>query len=287
MPCDTPFFATSKRGESVPVPCGKCAPCKKRRVESWVFRLRQQQKVSVHAHFVTLTYGTHCVPISVNGFLTLRKADFQNFMKRLRKLTTNDLKYYACGEYGTRHRRPHYHAIIFNCPSSDLFAQAWTLGGDQLGGVHVGDVTSDSIAYTMKYIDKSNFKFAHGRDDREKEFSLMSKGLGKNYLTDDVIKYHKSSVDRLYVTETLGRRIAMPRYYRKKIYTDFELDLQFQHIQNVAALNDVQDRRKFDLLYPNVDSSVLTYTSWKYSQIEGRRLTFNAQAALKPRDKPI
>lgn len=157
MACDSPFFVTPKgRFSAVPVPCGRCPPCKQRRVNSWVFRLMQEEKRSSSAYFVTLTYDTRFVPISDNGFMTLRKKDYQDFMKRLRKLSPHvSIKYYAAGEYGSKFNRPHYHAIMFNVPDIELFAKAWSLDGIQLGAVHVGSVTGDSIAYTMKYIAKT------------------------------------------------------------------------------------------------------------------------------------
>jgi len=176
MKCDSPFYVLPKAAlEKVPVPCGRCPPCKRRRVDSWVFRLLQEELTHETAHFVTLTYDTRSVPISPNGFMTLDRGEFPRFMKRLRKLTTNKLKYYMCGEYGTQRSRPHYHAIIFGVPKDSLYFDAWSLGGNSLGNVVVGTVTGDSIAYTMKYIDKSTWKQKHGRDDRVPEFSLMSK----------------------------------------------------------------------------------------------------------------
>jgi len=107
--CDSPFFVLPKAAvEKVPVPCGRCPPCKLRRVNGWVFRMLEEEKVSSSSHFVTLTYDTSTVPISDNGFMTLRKRDFQLFMKRLRKLCLDaKLKDYAVGEYGTNYKRPH------------------------------------------------------------------------------------------------------------------------------------------------------------------------------------
>lgn len=103
MKCDDPHIVTTSRGDRVPVPCGRCPPCKQRRVNEWVFRLMQEDKNSVSAHFVTLTYDTRFVPISENGFMTLKKSDFQDFMKRLRFNTgIQGIKYYAVGEYGSK-----------------------------------------------------------------------------------------------------------------------------------------------------------------------------------------
>lgn len=244
MPCDSPFFVLPKAGiEKVPVPCGKCPPCKLRRVNGWVFRLLQEDKISSSAHFLTVTYDTRHVPISENGFMTLNKSDFQLYMKRLRKLCPDFvLKYYACGEYGENYSRPHYHAIVFNCPDTEFFAKAWSLDGTQFGSVHVGTVSSDSIAYCLKYIDKDSFREKrprHSRDDRQKEFSLQSKSLGSGYFSDPaIVAYHKADLSRNYVTRLSGHRVAMPRYYREKIFSDLELDSQRVIICNSLAQVD-------------------------------------------------
>lgn len=221
--CISPFFRVYK-GNQIPLPCGRCPPCKKRRVDGWVFRLMQEYKVSSSAHFVTLTYDPEHVPISEHGFMTLDKSEFPRYMKRLRKIVPRGtiLKYYACGEYGSKNSRPHYHAIIFNCPKDEFFFDVWSLGGVHFGGVNVGQVTQNSVAYTMKYIDKSVFKSRHSRDDRVPEFALMSKGLGQSFVTPAIKSFYKADLSRNFLTRDGGYKIAMPRYYRERVFDEDE-----------------------------------------------------------------
>ncbi|MEM2002480.1 MAG: hypothetical protein QXT77_07545 [Candidatus Methanomethylicaceae archaeon] len=178
----------------------------------------QEEKRSRSALFVTLTFNTEFVPITENGFMTLCKREFQLFMKRLRKNSRKDEKvsYFACGEYGSRNWRPHYHAIIFNT-SREIVERSW-----QRGDIHVGQVSGASIAYTLKYMNKGKLIPVHQNDDRVPEFSLMSKGLGSNYLTDEIKRYYKNDLSRAYVTNPDGVKIALPRYYKNKIYTENE-----------------------------------------------------------------
>lgn len=277
MTCDTPYYVTPKMGtQAVPVPCGRCPPCKLRRVNSWVFRLLQEEKVSTSSHFITLTYDTKHVPISENGFMTLSKRDFQLFMKRLRKICPNTIKYYAVGEYGTNNKRPHYHAIVFNVPDPQMYFDAWTVDGDNIGIVDVGNVSTNSIAYTMKYIDKANFKRQHGRDDREPEFPLMSKGLGASYLSEDVINYHKDDITRLYATKEGGYRVALPRYYRQKIYSESDLKAQVEIIQKVVEINEAKDKKEYNQLYRDHPAPI-TYEAWKENKKYGRYNNFYSQ----------
>lgn len=217
--CMTPFTVKNKlTNESQAVPCGRCPNCYKRRVSQWSFRLMQQEKISENAHFITLTYDTRNVPITKRGFLNLTKRDLQLFFKRLRKAggeRNRHLKYYAVGEYGGKSYRPHYHAIVFNMDINTL-PLAWNLGT-----YHRGTVTGASIGYTLKYLSKPSRIPLHGNDDRQPEFALMSKGLGKNYLTKQVVNWHlKALTDRMYVNTQDGQKVSMPRYYKLKIYNE-------------------------------------------------------------------
>lgn len=206
----------------IPVPCGKCPDCLKRRTSVWSYRLRKEEERSVSSLFVTLTYDTTLVPISPNGFMTLCKRDVQLFFKRLRKLHPPQLppiKYYIVGEYGSQRKRPHYHAIIFNANEFDIL-KAWVDPFEKtpIGQVDIGTVTGASIGYTVKYINKGHWRPMHKNDDRVPEFSLMSKKLGSAYLSPNVVKYHHENLSKAYITLEDGIIIALPRYYKDKIF---------------------------------------------------------------------
>lgn len=174
--------------------------------------------------------------------MSLDKTHPQKFFKRLRKrhdvrykrysriyeLPTQDkISYYLAGEYGEIRNRPHYHAIIFNAHPDDIY-KAW-----KLGEVHYGEVNQASIGYTLKYMSKDGKIPAHQNDDRIPEFSLMSKGIGKNYLTSQIIKWHKADLlNRMYCNLPDGKKIAMPKYYKDKIYNDHERKLIGKHLEN-------------------------------------------------------
>lgn len=211
---------------SIPVPCGKCPACLARRVSGWSFRLMQEEKRAISAHFLTLTYDKP--PLSRNGFMTLDKKDLQNFFKRLRKEQDKTakvrIKYYAVGEYGGKTQRPHYHVIIFNVVRLSLIESNWAgfeANGVKLGAVHYGEVSGASIGYTLKYINKPQQVPKHRNDDRLMGFSLMSKGLGAAYLTDATRKYHTDMLfDRCCLPLEGGKKAAMPRYYKDKLYSE-------------------------------------------------------------------
>lgn len=278
MACDSPYFVhPAGYIEPLPLPCGKCPPCKARRVDAWVFRLMQEEKRSTSAKFVTLTYDTTNVPITKNGFMTLEKEDFQLFMKRLRKTEPNKLKYYVAGEYGGQTTRPHYHAIIFNVESDENIQKAWGKGS-----LHIGQVTNDSVAYTMKYIDKPpNQKILlHSRDDRKPEFSLMSKNLGDNYLDDpQILKYHQADLSRNYLTLEGGHKIALPRYYRERIWTDDQRQAQIAIIKK-----GVEDAIQKDEFEYNTKGHIMQYEQHRQHQKYVRHTKFYNNHKLKSRD---
>lgn len=45
------------------IPCGRCVPCLKKKSMEWAFRLYQENKASLSAFFITLTYDTKELPI--------------------------------------------------------------------------------------------------------------------------------------------------------------------------------------------------------------------------------
>lgn len=246
--CFSPFI---KKDTGDTFPCGKCPPCIARRVSAWSFRLMQQERVSESSQFLTLTYATKHVPITRGGYLNLEKSDIQKFFKRLRKAhgqKTQGIKYYCAGEYGSRTKRPHYHVILFNA-RRDLIQPAW-----DKGDIHYGDVTGASIGYSLKYISKPGVVGKKKGDDRQREFSLMSKGLGSNYLTKAMVKWHRSDLkNKMYCQTADNIKIAMPRYYKDKIYSPEQREEIAWHFQQQfrKANEEFNSSPDFDTLMHN------------------------------------
>lgn len=220
------------------VPCGTCPPCKQSYAYSWAFRLMQEERDSTSAYFITITYDNNNLCRNDQGFPTLRKSDLQKYFKRLRYYSGDKpIKYYAVGEYGTRTKRPHYHAIIFNATESNI-ELAWTKSGNPIGNIYYGSVTPYSVGYTLKYLCKDKTVTKWDKDGRQPEFSLMSQGLGKSYLTPQMVSWHKADLlNRRYCVLDGGVKISMPRYYYTKIYTEKENAL-FQVTSELISQSD-------------------------------------------------
>lgn len=248
------LYPITLKSEGRIVPCYKCYNCKMKRASNWSYRLMQELKVSNTAHFITLTYDTTNVPITQKGLMNLNKRHIQLFMKKLRKKNNLSLKYYVAGEYGTKTRRPHYHMILFNCHINTI-QDCW-----QYGQIHYGTVSEASVGYTLKYISKPTRIPMWKGDDRQKEFSLMSKGIGINYIYDKrIIEWHKNDLlNRKYVNLLDGKKASMPRYYKEKLYTieeqlliseylqaqEQDKQLQLLDMDSVVLRNQISERAK-------------------------------------------
>lgn len=158
--------------------------------------------------FLTLTFNPENVPEQID------KRDLQLYFKRVRKeLGKRKIKYYACGEYGEKKNRPHYHAIIFGVSAfgkdKELLKEAWPYGF-----VYTGTVTYQSCRYVAKYIQKkyNNDRRIKEYGDRNIPFQLQSQGIGKQFALDNS--------DRLREELKIpfdGIKHGLPRYYRKKL----------------------------------------------------------------------
>lgn len=273
--CDTPIRLQQERGtiyESggrqlihrwADVPCGKCLPCLRLKRNDWIFRLSEQLKEMPTAYFVTLTFDQEHLPFTDRGVPTLDWDPITRYWKRLRKNTGRNLVYFCVGEYGTKTHRPHFHAIIYNM-TPDEIQDNW-----HDGLVHIGNVTTASMTYTLKYMDKQGVTMpkeyqglkvpiiveeltaSHKIEEKlewqdfwnaKPESRRMSKGIGDAFMTPNTIKKVRS----LELTEVAlpnGAMIPLPRYYRKKMFLEEQPDGKILDMSNRWNLV-VQKRRQ-------------------------------------------
>lgn len=254
MPCYHPFDAWRAPSGAVSVgyevadsqplklPCGNCYGCMKERARDWSVRCQHEASCWSSSCFLTLTYDDEHLPKDHN----LVPRDLQLFMMRFRQRVngvdslpdgSRPVRFFACGEYGDRTQRPHYHVLLFNVSlprnkmlgasrySSDVLDRSW-----KLGHAVVDQVTSRSIAYVARYCVK---KLRRKRQEwvkaqtgevvpRVPEFGRMSlrPAIGQYWFD----KY-SSDLCRGYCVVD-GRKVRLPRFYTDKLiekYPDFEL----------------------------------------------------------------
>lgn len=173
-------FREVKGREKIEIPCGNCLGCRLDHANMWATRIYMESKLWKKCCFITLTYNNKNLPINKNGLPTLVKKDLQDFMKRLRyhhkgneewihPLTgeyENPIRYFACGEYGPKGGRPHYHIAIFNWEPRDLVLYKQNKHGDGIfksknlmeiwgkGFVTVEELNFNTAAYIARYVQK-------------------------------------------------------------------------------------------------------------------------------------
>lgn len=244
--------------EHMLIPCGQCIGCRLDKSRQWADRMMLELETSGNAVFVTLTYEEEALDPDKKKkygknedltceamytyfddekqYATLSKVDAQKWMKRLRKeFEGREIRFYLCGEYGSKTLRPHLHAILFGVGLRDL-CTLYEIGnpigkngnGDKYyisarlrktwpyGNNLVTNVSYETMAYVARYVTKKlngDLMIEYARRNVIPEFSLMSRkpGIGRKYLD-----LHPSCLDM----ETLSffdgkeaKKIRIPKYY--------------------------------------------------------------------------
>lgn len=175
------YLKMTDRSEVVNFPCGKCKSCLMYRSSHWAARCvleasQHSKKVdkfgsTSYNTFITLTYSPEYIERCPDGSLNFD--DLKNFWKRLRKKFPNaEISYYACGEYGSKNKRPHFHALVFNFDFDDKYEyRARKIGSKiyklyrsptleklwKFGHSIIGDLTFESAAYVARYTLKKQY----------------------------------------------------------------------------------------------------------------------------------
>lgn len=169
-------------GLEMKVPCGQCVGCRLERSRQWAVRMMHEASLHEDNCFVTLTYKDEHLP----KYGSLDKKAVPDFMKRLRKaIAPRKVRYFQCGEYGSKSGRPHYHLVLFGYDFPDkvkvesgkaypewvsaTLERLWPFGRSLLGSV-----TFESAAYVSRYIvDKVT------GDRAELHYEVLDPGTGE------------------------------------------------------------------------------------------------------------
>lgn len=298
--------STSEQGfPYIIIPCGKCIGCRLEYSRQWANRCMLELQYHKSAYFVTLTYDDYHIPVShypdkdtgeaLESF-TLCKRDLQLFLKRLRfKFSDQNIRYFACGEYGPSTFRPHYHIILFGLQLPDLVPTVmlrghqyyfsasldacWSVatrvnslfpgdkpsfsGKTKIGLTSITDVTWETCAYTARYITK---KLTGPMAEFYTDFGLappfveMSRrpGIARQWYED-----HPDYNDFDFInvsTPTGGKKFRSPRYYHKL----FDLD----YPEESARFKDVRQRIARAFVENQLAKSDLNY--FEYLQVQER-----------------
>lgn len=225
-------FNRSAPGKGVSLPCGSCFGCKLERARQWAVRIMHESKMHDENSFLTLTYDDDHIPrgrcscVRPHGAGSVCVDDLQKFFKRLReRLAPRRIRFFACGEYGEKLGRPHYHAIVFGWFPEDavcvkrsgelsLFTSSLLSAAWGHGHASVGLVSMDSASYVANYASK---QIRTNREDearrlagRAREFLIMSRrpGIGRKWIDKFMSDVFPS--DEVIVR---GKACRPPRFY--------------------------------------------------------------------------
>lgn len=254
MPCLSPLTITVKSRGSFGksffnVPCRQCMCCRLKKVQS----LRMMSDLYLYdrymngqgASFVTLTYSDNFLPVNDRGVITLRKSDFQKFNKRFRiNLLRNNLnipyKFIACGEYGGKLSRPHYHIIMLGITKSiaDTFVPlSWNHIDNGISDI--GSLARGGLNYVLKYCTKTSLgkdaKKLYDDNGVERPFICHSKSLELDYFERNIQEIE----DNNFSLRHKGKLVSLPNYYRKK----YDVHNQFNNSSMLVQKQRIADSR--------------------------------------------
>lgn len=294
MTCFKPIYlrhlATKDNPNGLEVPCGKCLACKIARSREWALRMIHEYDSWDRAVFITLTYDDEHLNYK-NGFIqpTIDSKDLQKYFKRLRKTLATakrKISYYACGEYGEKTERPHYHAIIFGIGieehllekngnvSKGICKDLWGKGN-----VHMGLVTYDSARYVSQYIDKKYSgelkRKVYTSTGRQCPFQLVSQGFGLRFAMKNKILFDEN----LYTT-IRGKIVGLPRYYKKKLNIDPKRLGAYTKLKNEAdyiKFLNILHASKIDIDNENLKKIIVDTHEQSKTTLESKTKLFNSR----------
>jgi hypothetical protein len=230
--CTKPVMITDKdTGAVIEVRCGICMACRKKKQDDWAIRIMHEAAINSNNSFYTLTYSDDNMFDS-----SLHRKDMQLFLKRLRfNLGYIKIRYFGCGEYGSKTLRPHYHLIIFGIGKEyqSIVEKSW-----EKGFVSGGDVNIRTAMYCAKYVvDKltgdSEKKFIV-ENNFERTFIMCSRNPPIGYKFFERIEKSVSQVG--YMTFE-GKKFSIPKAYTKRIDTEildkFKNRCQEKYLENL------------------------------------------------------
>ncbi|QXP08212.1 MAG: replication initiator protein [Arizlama microvirus] len=283
MPCTSPIaafqdknggplhFQRHKPGDrELKVPCNQCGDCRTKRLSDWGQRCVHHASQFKENSFLTLTYDDANLPD--NG--SLYKPHLQGFFKRLRyHFPVRKLSYYACGEYGERTQRAHYHVCLFNADFQDKIAFR-KIGEHQLylsaqlteiwghGNTSLGSLTYQTACYTAAYVMKRTLGKGcpkYVKLDEEtglltplvQPFAVMS--LRPAIASDWMHKYHADIYGHNKDTIVQNTKKLKPARYYDRIYDrinpDHMAEIKQERIAKHIELTDNQLRARAEITH--------------------------------------
>ncbi len=215
----------------VPIKCGMCFECMRKKANEWRLRLSEDIKHYEEKKFITLTFSNESYTalakeINAEGYLLdnqIAALAVRRFLERWRKKYKKSVRHWLITELGsgeTEHL--HLHGVIYS-NNMDEIERIWKYGfiyrGKRTATGYENYVSEKTINYLMKYVTKA--------DPLHKYYKpkiFCSAGIGNQY-KDSVRsrknKFNEKETNTTYTTQK-GFEYAMPIYWRNQIYSEKE-----------------------------------------------------------------
>lgn len=212
------------------VPCGICCNCLKSRGTMWRTRLLEEyysltEDERRRSYFVTLTLSDEYINKDISKLVRL-------FFERVRKTTKKSPRHWLITEYGDTTKRLHLHGLLFDFPLPRYQLRKYW----KYGHVTCDLITPRRVSYITSYVNKSlKGDTLENPDYHQKIFT--SPGLGKAYVDKSSTHAHCRVYGRPvpFMYNRSNMPIALPRYYRSKLYSEGELeDLKERYYANLS-----------------------------------------------------
>lgn len=232
-----PPICKDKRLLYIPTKCGYCIECRKQKQREWRVRLEEELR-SNYGYFITLTISPEGIK-DLEQKTGLKWGENPNeiaskglrlFLERVRKDTKKSMKHWCVTELGEENDRIHLHGIFFGQKSVEMIKKHWKYGFSFIGQY----CNSRSVNYMTKYMLKVDIKHPEF-----KQIVLTSPGIGSEYFNRLDYLWQKQNYKRIEVptyTFRNGIKMAMPKYYKDKLFTEKERNTMWINNLNRGVL---------------------------------------------------
>lgn len=301
-----------ERVRAVPIRCGECRECRKQKKREWQIRLTEEiRSTKLKGHMVTLTFSTKSLIELNKNYITKKIEGTQGetikikipidtiegydkdnaiatramelFRERWRKEHKTAVRRFTITELGNgKWEHLHIHGIIWTDKEKSEIQKHWQYGNVWSGkngrDTYVNEFT---VGYIIKYITKIDIKHKG-----YKPIILCSPGIGDEYtktIKSRDNEYKEEKTRETYKTNT-GHKIALPIYYRNKIYTEEQreklwikkLDEQVRYINGIKYdISKGEEEYNRALAYAQEENRLLGYgdnvINWEERNYEKQR----------------
>lgn len=301
-----------KRVQWVPIGCGNCIECRKQKARGWQIRLLEDIKTNKNGKFITLTFSNESIKELIeqepnkawhglkgkegyerdNG---IAKRAVRLFLERWRKTHKKSVRHWLITELGHNGTENiHMHGIIWTDEKIDEIRKHWKYGYiyPKKTTKEKNYVSERTVNYIIKYVTKQDEIYKG-----YKPIIMTSAGIGANYTKTynaTKNKYNEKTTNETYRTAT-GNKIAMPTYWRNKIYDDEEreklwlqkIDKNIRYVCGEQVSIEKDDKDYWALVeWHRKRSKQLGYATkdeiWKRKKYEEQRRNMMTEKRMPP-----